>query len=287
MNKIRIPRIVMQMSDDHNVPIKWINGPASIRDKLEGWRYVFLTKDICRDFVIKYFPDYLFYYDSFSYDIQRINMVCYMWMYKVGGVYISLNYELTKNIESLFYRGSHDAYFVSSDNNSKWYTNSFIATRPGCKIFLECLDAMKNIVPWWCLNKNSKILYTTGSGMLSRVLKNTIIPFNNINSYDIPTCSICNLNCEMPGAYVKRMGDESWDNWDTYFFNVLYCNWKMLSVAILIIIIITWIYLSTKRKPLKIYEKDPIKKLNTPITTKIVKPKKTINVIDMNGMEYL
>lgn len=239
---INIPRIIMQMWDDNNIPFKWITSPTSIKEYIPEWKYIFLTKYIYRKFVIKYFPDYLFYYDSFSFDIQRTNAVCYMWMYKVGGVYMGLNYELTKKLDSLFYNGSYDAYFVPSTNNSKWYINSFIAAKPGCSIFLEFLQVMRNFTPWWCINKQSKILYTSGSGMLSGVLKNTKIPFNIINSYDIPSCSVCEQKCSIFGSYVIRLMDDSWDNWDTYFYNIMYCNFKWIIVLIVTIILGIWLY---------------------------------------------
>lgn len=249
------------MWDDHNVPFKWITSPASIRDTMPDWKYVLLTKDIYRDFVIKYFPNYLFYYDAFPYDIQRTNAICYMWMYKVGGVYMSLNYELVKKLDSLFY-GNGEAYFVPSNNDSKWYTNSFMAAKPGCLIFLECLEAMKKLTPWWCLDRQSKILYTTGSGMLSRVLKYTKNPYNIINSYDIPSCSICTTNCEVPGSYIRRLADDSWDEWDTYFYNVLYCNWKWLLLMFTAIVVALCVYISTRiNRKRKIYVK---KKSKTP-----------------------
>ncbi len=254
--KIKIPRVIMQMWDDHNIPFRWITSPASVRKYVSEWRYVLLTKEIYRDFVLEYFPDYIFYYDSFTHDIQKANALCYMWMYKVGGVYMSLNYELLKKLDSLFYHGNGDAYFVPSTNNSKWFTNSFIAAKPGCGIFLECLEAMKLLTPWWCLDKQSTILYTTGAGMLSRTLKKTKAPFNTINSRDIPSCSICETRCGGPGAYVTKLADEIWDEWDTYFYNVMYCNWKWIVVLSITIIVILWFYAKLGEYPnRKIYTK--------------------------------
>lgn len=257
---VRIPRIVMQTSDDHNVPFKWINSPSSIREYMPGWKYVYLTKDKYRDFVIKYFPDYLFFYDSLPYDIQKTNIICFMWMYKVGGVYMSLNYEVVKTLDSLFNNGHEGVYFVPSAKDSKWYTNSFLAARPQCPIFLECLEEMKKITPWWCLDRRSKILYSTGSGMLSRVIKNTKTPFNVISSYDIPACSVCENVCDSPNAYIRKIADDSWDEWDTYFYNVFYCNWKKLVALIITIIVISYVYYIYNQPKREIYIKKKSKK---------------------------
>jgi len=275
---IQIPRIIMQMGDDHNIPIKWITSPSSIREYIPEWKYVLFTKEVYRDFVIKYFPDYLFYYDSFPYDIQRINAVCYMWMFKVGGVYMSLNFELVQNLESIFCNGN-GVYFVPSNNDSKWYANSFIAAKPGCSIFIECLEAMKQITPWWCLSRNSKILYTTGAGMLSRVLRETLVPFSIIDSYDIPMCSVCEAQCDTPNSYIRRIADDSWDEWDTYFYNVIYCNWKIIILLSVIIIAIICLCFKISKPKRSIYIKNSSK-------AEPVKHEKIKNITDLGTEEW-
>lgn len=239
----RIPRVIMQIWDTDTIPLKFITSPSSVIRIMPNWRYIMLHKNSFREYVERNFPEYLYLYNSFSYDSQRCAMIKYMWLYLNGGVYIGMNYEITKDISDLLDSGS-DAYFVPSYNDSKWYNDSFIATKPLNPIFLEILAAMRETSPWWCMG--DQILYTTGSGMLSKVLRRTELSFEALDSNTIPSCSVCSVNCSITGSYSKRLSDDPWSRGDSYIFNTLYCNWRSILLAIVIVIFLIWSYKNIK-----------------------------------------
>ena len=72
---VGIPKIIMQTYKTHDLPPKWEISPESVQGIMSDWQYVFMTDEDNRNFIKKYFPDFLSYYDAFPYGIQRADAV--------------------------------------------------------------------------------------------------------------------------------------------------------------------------------------------------------------------
>lgn len=238
-----IPKILMQTWKTHNVPEHWESSPASVKRLMPDWKYVLLSDKDNRNFIKKYFPDYLKVYDNLEYPIMRADLIRYAFLYIYGGVYMDLDIELTKPIDDLFEEDA-DIYVVESGNCSV-YTNSFLASKPKCKFWLECLEEIKKPYPYWAYGKHLRVMTKTGPLMLTRVI--------NENKYDyyirsipkklVMPCSVCDIKpCTKPGAYTKTLEGSSWCGWDSYIYTTCLCNWKLILI-ILIILISVWIIL--------------------------------------------
>ncbi|ATP55375.1 glycoside transferase family 32 [Pedobacter ginsengisoli] len=88
-----------------------------------------------REFIKRFFPDFLLQYDSYEKNIQRVDAVRYFILYKIGGVFIDMDFECLKNIEPLI--SDCDSVFgleprehCEQFRKNKIICNAFMATKP-------------------------------------------------------------------------------------------------------------------------------------------------------------
>lgn len=240
-----IPKIFMQTWKNNNVPENWKSSPESIKQLMPDWKYVLMTDKDNRELIKKHFPDFLDTYDSLEYPIMRADLIRYAFLYIYGGVYMDMDIELVKPLDDLFQDGG-DIYVVESGNTGSIYTNSFLASKPGCKIWLDCLNEIKKPYPYWAYGKHLKTMIKAGPLMLSRVIKKNKYNYHisKLPKKLLMPCSVCDVKpCTKPGAYTKALEGSSWCGWDSYIYTGCMCNWdKILSVFILVLLVVFYWY---------------------------------------------
>ena len=244
--EVNIPKIIMQTWKDTHIPHKWRVSPLSIQRKMPGWKYVLMTDKDNRNFVRKHFPDFLPYYDKFPYNIQRVDAIRYMWLYVNGGIYIDLDFKMQHSLEHLFTTNA-DVYLVSSGNFGSYYTNAFMASKPGCKLWLKMIEAMKEKLPWYYMGRHVEVMNTTGPVMLTHVVRKSKTVYSVLPRKLLTPCSVCNLNCNTTNSYLKPLPGSSWVTYDTKIYTFFMCKWKrviafivFLLFFILLILFIIW-----------------------------------------------
>ena len=244
---VGIPKIIMQTYKTHDIPQKWEISPESINYMMSDWKYVFMTDEDNRNFVEKHFPDFLPYYDAFPYGIQRADAIRAMWLYIHGGIYMDLDFEVQRDLSPLFV-STAEVFLVCSGNVGSYYTNSFMASRPKAKFWLEVIEEMKKPVPYYVLGKHFTVMMSTGPLMLSRVVRKTETVISVVPKKLVMPCSVCNLNCSTCESYLRPLEGSSWISWDTTFLNFWLCHWTKVVgflVCLLVLIFIYWIVYKT------------------------------------------
>jgi mannosyltransferase OCH1-like enzyme len=239
-----IPKLIMQTWKDKDIPKKWRRSQESIKKYMGSWKYVLMTDEDNRNFVKKHFSDFLPYYDKFEYNIQRVDAVRYMWLYMYGGIYMDLDFEILKPMDDFFTeRNNSEVYLVSSGNIGVYITNSFMASKPRSKLWLDVIEKMKTALPWYYLGKHARVMNTTGPIMLTHVVTNSNHPYVRLPKNKINPCSVCDIHRPVKDVYLKPLEGSSWASYDTNVYNYFMCNWKPLSfiLTLLIIFIIVWI----------------------------------------------
>jgi mannosyltransferase OCH1-like enzyme len=235
----KIPKIIMQTWKNKDIPEKWKRSPKSIRCWMPTWKYVLMTDEDNRKFVERYFPDFLPYYDAFPYAIQRADAIRYCFLAIHGGIYMDLDMELLKPLDELF-ENDNELYLVESGNIGGYITNSFMASKPGCRIWYEMIEEMKKPLPKWAIGKHIQVMNSTGPIALNRVVKRSNIVYGALPRSYISPCSVCDSVCNRPGAYIRPLEGSSWTSWDTQVYNFFLCKWRILLI-ILGIVLIVWI----------------------------------------------
>ena len=244
---VTIPKIIMQTWKNSNVPLHWQASQSSIRRIMPDWKYVLMTDADNREFVRRYFPDFLPYYDGFEYPIQRADAVRYCFLAIHGGIYMDLDIELLKPLDALF-TSNNDVYLVASGNLGSSITNSFMASKPGAKLWYDVIEEMKKPVPWWAVGKHWKVMTSTGPMMLNRVVKRRNSVYATLPTRTIMPCSVCDDVCMQPDAYVRPLPGQSWCAFDSLLYNFVLCNWKFLLVIIILLILLLIVYLIYARR---------------------------------------
>jgi mannosyltransferase OCH1-like enzyme len=247
-----IPKIIMQTWKTQNVPAIWEKSPVSILEHMPDWNYILLDDISNRSFIGKNFPDFLSTYDNFEYPIQRADAIRYCWLYLNGGLYLDLDIELIGSIEHLFDLSSStndNLFFVNSANVGSSLTNSLMASSAFHPIWLDMIEEMKQPLPWWAVGRHLKVIWSTGPGMVNRVVKRGKYSWNMLPSRVVNPQSICEIYGECPSipddnsdALIKSLPGQSWTTWDTSFYGQCYCHMeRTIAIGLLIIVLVVMI----------------------------------------------
>lgn len=235
---VRIPKIIMQTWKTSTLPEKWQASQDSIKKYMPDWQYILMTDEDNRNFVEKHFPDFLSFYDKFTYPIMRADAIRYCWLYINGGIYIDCDYELQGSLESLFYEEQeHNIYLLPSAHVSNVITNSFMASAPGQQIWLDMIESMKKPPSFlYTLEKHLYVMYTTGPSALTKVAaKHTYnrLPSDKLNPY-----TMCDRVYDKEGVLLKPLEGSSWVSGTGKVIQWCYCNNSIIWVWIIAIIVI-------------------------------------------------
>src|SRR5690349_8393884 len=89
-----IPKLIHQTWKSSEVPHKWIPFVEKVKQLNPGWSYQLWTDADNDIFVKTHFPEFYPVFKGFSREIMRADVIRYLIMYKLGGVYLDLDYEV-------------------------------------------------------------------------------------------------------------------------------------------------------------------------------------------------
>jgi len=118
-----------------------------------------------------------------------------------------------------------------------------MASKPGCKLWLECIEAMKKPLPFFCVGKHLVVMNSTVPIMLTYTVQRSKIVYGMLPVKLILPCSICNITCRTEGAYMRQLEGSSWVTYDTKFYNFFMCNYRQLLIAVGLILLVILIAL--------------------------------------------
>jgi len=77
---------------------------------------MFWTDEDIREFIRKFYPDFLELHDQYPYNIQRADMIRYFILYHYGGIYSDLDLYPTESIRDYLHGYTADVLLVNSGN---------------------------------------------------------------------------------------------------------------------------------------------------------------------------
>lgn len=239
LKKVHIPKRIFQTWKTHTVPNHWKPGQDSIKEMMPDWEHVLFDDEDNRNFIKEHFPDYLKYYDAFPYNIQRADVIRYAYLYVFGGLFFDSDFRVLKPLDELFTETDADVYLVHSGNVGGCVTNSFMASKPGCKFWLDVLEETKRVLPWYYLGKHIVTMCSTGPIMLSNVCNKTKMVIAKLPGRLLMPCSVCNINCNTEGALLSPLpGGGSWNSFDSTFYNFWLCNWRDVVFVLFLLLLV-------------------------------------------------
>lgn len=204
-----------------DIPKEWKKSREKWIEYHPDWLYILWSKKMSRDFISKYEPDFLETYDSYEYEIQRIDSMRVIILKWIGGVYSDLDIVPTENIEKYFTTGN-DIYLVRSINTLDKYTNAFMVSAIGCPLWDLAISKMKSKAKNnFYVGKWMTVMNTTGPILLSE----TVYDYNGTIGQLPQTFNLQSIDSSIvddrPPVLINLNGG-SWHAIDAKILNFLY-----------------------------------------------------------------
>jgi mannosyltransferase OCH1-like enzyme len=101
-NEHLIPPILHQTYHNKTpIPHHWQEAQKSCLSKHQHFQYMFWTDETARAFIAKQFPEYLANFDSYPYNIQRVDAMRYFILYHYGGIYLDMDVGCRQSLDPL------------------------------------------------------------------------------------------------------------------------------------------------------------------------------------------
>ncbi len=113
-----IPKIIHQVWSG-SLPDFLKEWSKSWREYNPDWKYEFWDDDRMNSFIEEYFPEYVEVYNNFPYNVQRWDAIRYLFLWKMGGMYVDFDSECLEPIEGLF-RGKDCCFSLEPHANPEF-----------------------------------------------------------------------------------------------------------------------------------------------------------------------
>lgn len=165
---MKIPKIIHQTWKTDDVPKKWLSYQKIVQNLHPDWEYKLWTDKDNDEFVRKEFPELYDIYNGFSKNIMRADVIRYLIMDKIGGLYLDLDYEMLKPFNF------KDSQLILPKNRSLNFGDSadeigncVFASVPNHQFWKDVINDIKNNPPQ--INDYTEVIDATGPGLLTRI----------------------------------------------------------------------------------------------------------------------
>ena len=162
-----IPKIIHQTAKTKDIPSVWKKYQKKVQELHPDWEYRFWTDEDNLQFVKKEFPEYFELFVGLPKNIMRADVIRYLIMYKIGGLYLDLDYEMIKPFEYL----NHDLVLPLSKSKEEGDSidgigNCIFASAPNQPFWMLVMKKLTDNPP---LAKNVDVEASTGPTFLSEL----------------------------------------------------------------------------------------------------------------------
>jgi len=181
-NTTATPKIIHQIWEGRSEPLPdfYQKMGETWKKHHPDWQYEFWDNARMNTFIKENFPEWIEVYANFKYDVQRWDVIRYLILYKIGGMYVDFDYECLKPFDN-FIRTDNKCYFAMEPDEhcramggEKYFNNALMITPP-CQPFFEYLiTSLRTMTFTYTGNKFHDVLSSTGPLMLYNVYKKFI-----------------------------------------------------------------------------------------------------------------
>lgn len=162
-----IPKIIHQTAKTNDIPDVWKKYQLKVQALHPDWEYRLWTDEDNLAFVETEYPEYLDLFINLPKNIMRADVIRYLIMYRIGGLYLDLDYEMLRPFEFLDYA------MVLPLNTSKatgdsddGVGNCIFASEPNHPFWMTVMQTLMDKPP---LAKDIDVESSTGPAFLSEV----------------------------------------------------------------------------------------------------------------------
>lgn len=162
-----IPKLIHQTAKTREIPDECEAYQERLLDLHPGWKYHLWTDEDNFAFVKSEFPDFFDVFTSLPRPIMRADVIRYLLMYRLGGLYLDTDYEMLKPFDLLDY----DAVLPWESSHKpvpggNLLCNCIFASEPGHPLFKMMIDDLKANPP---LSPDVDVISATGPKFVTRI----------------------------------------------------------------------------------------------------------------------
>lgn len=217
----RIPRIIHQIYKNDTVPEKWLQAHQSCLEKTPSgnWTHFLWTDDKARNFLRNFYSWFLPLYDSYPYNVQRIDALRYLLLYHFGGIYLDLDVGCKKDLSPLL---KHRAFFGKTSPYG--VSNDVMGAEKGHDLFRSLVLSLEG-TNHYRGTKYPTVMLSTGPMFVTRVLVDFLRKESSEHhSLAVPSAGIDSpvailppdLYGMSPISYFEHYPGSSWHGWDVW-----------------------------------------------------------------------
>jgi mannosyltransferase OCH1-like enzyme len=163
MKSPMIPKLLHQTAKTADIPERWRGYQQKLRALHPDWEYRLWTDADNLEFVKREYPDFYDVFVKLPKNIMRADVIRYLLLYRLGGLYMDLDYEMLRPFDLL----EHEAVLPWEIDGER-IGNALMAAVPGHPFFKRVIDDLKANPP---LGEDVDVLTSTGPHFLSRILR--------------------------------------------------------------------------------------------------------------------
>jgi len=177
-DNMKIPRIIHQIYEDPTGPSETLLKLAETwKEHHPTWEYRFWGKKEMEDFLIKEFPEFIPTYKAYPFNVQRWDAIRYLILYRIGGLYVDLDYECLEPMDALLNNatccmGMEPTVNSITHDKALIIGNALMASVPNHPYFKAMINDMMKGEKYSDLSKSLQIMETTGPFMVTRLYEN-------------------------------------------------------------------------------------------------------------------
>jgi len=238
-----IPRIIHQIwwQGIENIPPKLKIASETWQRLHPGWEYKLWDAESMENLVKTEFPWFYEYYINYEYQIQRADVIRYLFLYKYGGIYVDIDILCKKSLEPFITTELKSNLAFARSSHTGGYSNWFIISSAGNSfwplLWNSLIDAYNYENCWKCVGKHLKVMHTTGPSILNNTINKHNIDCQGLTD-GFNNCSVCDPQpCKCQDCYIVNMNAGGWNGWDSKFYNFVLCNWKKIVLFMMLVVI--------------------------------------------------
>ena len=218
--KSTIPKIIHQIWSgiDEPLPEHFFKMAETWKYDYPDWEYIFWDASKMNSFILECYPQYWKAYNSFPYNVQRWDVIRYLILYKMGGMYVDFDYESLKPMDQLLL-GKHCCFSQEPASHCRMakrgfiFNNSLMASVPSHIFMKRIIDKVfsEEILSLsFSIGTNKDYIFeTTGQWMLIDLYENQtkeeqkdiyLIPPTYVSPFDVPMANVARK-----GSWDKRL----------------------------------------------------------------------------------
>jgi mannosyltransferase OCH1-like enzyme len=141
-----------------------------------SWQYEYWDYKRMENFITSQYPEWNEMYHGLTYDAQRWDIIRYLILYKMGGLYVDFDYECFEAVDKYLEEKSccfgmeHEEHARLYNKKYPIISNAFIASIPKHPFIMHLLETVKKVKSS-AIDKPTYVLETTGPHMISETYR--------------------------------------------------------------------------------------------------------------------